>query len=506
MSLIQVTDLTFCYDGSFDDVFADVSFQFDSDWKTGLIGRNGRGKTTFLKLLMGEYPHRGQIHASVAFTYFPYPVHDRAQKTIAVLSRVSGGCPVWQLQRETGKLLVSPEALERPFETLSQGEQTKVLLAALFARENSFLLIDEPTNHLDREGRRALGNYLNTKSGFLLVSHDRDFLDHCVDHILAINQTNIELQAGNFSSWLQNKQLQDNLERSHQEQLKKETRELAQAARRTADWANRVEESKYGSKNSGLRPDRGYIGHKSAKMMKRSKGIEARRLAAMEEKAGLLKNLEEADDLKLYPQRYHTDRLVTLDQVSLFYGDRKVCEDISFEMNQGDRIAVCGKNGSGKSTLLKLICAEQIAYTGQFGKASNLRISYVSQDTSVLQGGLRDYVERRGIDESLFKAILRKLGFARVQFEKDLAQYSEGQKKKVLLAASLCEQAHLYVWDEPLNFVDVLSRMQMERLLLQYRPTILFVEHDGAFCDHVATKTVLLCAPQTVQQPVQKEE
>ena len=96
------------------------------------------------------------------------------------------------------------------------------------------------------------------------------------------------------------------------------------------------------------------------------------------------------------------------------------------------------------------------------------------------------------MDESLFKAILRKLDFARVQFEKDMADFSAGQKKKVLLARSLCEPSHLLVWDEPLNYVDVLSRMQIEDLLLEFQPTIVFVEHDRVFCDHVATKAVML--------------
>ena len=114
------------------------------------------------------------------------------------------------------------------------------------------------------------------------------------------------------------------------------------------------------------------------------------------------------------------------------------------------------------------------------------------QDASGLRGSLRDYAARCGIDETLFKTILRKLGFERVQFEKDMSDYSAGQKKKVLLARSLCEPSHLLVWDEPLNYVDVLSRIQLEELLLEFQPTIVFVEHDRVFCDRVATKAVTL--------------
>lgn len=114
------------------------------------------------------------------------------------------------------------------------------------------------------------------------------------------------------------------------------------------------------------------------------------------------------------------------------------------------------------------------------------------QDTSHLHGDLSDFAQEHRIDESLFKAILRKLDFGRVQFEKDIRSFSEGQKKKVLIAESLCRQAHLYVWDEPLNFIDVYSRIQIEKLIISYRPTMIFTEHDTAFQKKVMTRKVSL--------------
>ena len=181
-----------------------------------------------------------------------------------------------------------------------------------------------------------------------------------------------------------------------------------------------------------------------------------------------------------------------LQGVSVFYDGRQVCGDISFEIVRGDRIALRGKNGSGKSSILKLICGEEINYSGNLWIGSGIKISYISQDTSQLRGSLSDYADENGLDESVFKAMLRKLDFSRTQFEKDMSEFSGGQKKKVLISRSLCESAHLYIWDEPLNFVDVLSRMQIEKLLLEYKPTIIFVEHDSAFCESIATKTVEL--------------
>lgn len=491
MSLIDVTNLTFAYEGNYDNIFENVSFQIDTAWKLGFTGRNGRGKTTFLRLLLGKYEYSGRIAASVNFEYFPYEVEDKENNTINVIERIWPDYLEWELLRELNLLEVSEEVLNRPFQTLSMGEQTKVLLAALFLKENSFLLIDEPTNHLDMQARKLVSNYLKSKRGFILVSHDRAFLDNCIDHILSINKLNIEIQKGNLSSWWRNKERQDSFELAENRKLKKDIKRLTNAARQVSGWSDKIERTKFAGKQaSGIKGDKGYIGHKAAKMMARSKAIEARQQTAIEEKSKLLKNIESADSLKIKPILYHADKLAALENISIVYGKNTVCTGVSFTIEQGDRIALCGRNGSGKSSLLKLIYGEQISFTGVLRRGSQLRISYVSQDISFLQGNLNDYVADAGIDESLFKAILRKLDFSRLQFAKDMADFSGGQKKKVLIAKSLCEQAHLYLWDEPLNYIDVLSRIQIEELLLEYQPTILFVEHDSIFNENIATKFV----------------
>ncbi|OME92039.1 MULTISPECIES: Lsa family ABC-F type ribosomal protection protein [Paenibacillus] len=492
MSLIQVSNLSFAYESSFDPIFEQVSFQIDTDWKLGFTGRNGRGKTTFLNLLLGKYEYSGNISASVSFEYFPYHVENKEYLTLDIIEEIYPEYVHWQIVRELNLLKVSEDVLYRPFVSLSSGEQTKVMLAALFIKENRFLLIDEPTNHLDMHARKLVSDYLSKKSGFILVSHDRSFLDHCVDHILSINKTNIEIQKGNFSAWWENKKRQDQFELASDEKLRKDIKRLTDSARRTGNWSDQVEKSKNGTRNSGSKVDKGYIGHKAAKMMKRSKNLEQRQQSAIEEKSKLLKNIESSENLQMFQLDYHKKQLVQLEDVSISYDSKTVCENLSFTIEKGDRVALSGKNGSGKSSILKLICGEEMQYTGQFNRDSQLKISYVSQDTSYLQGSLTDYAISSGIDESLFKSILRKLDFSRLQFEKDISTYSGGQKKKVLIAKSLSEHAHLYVWDEPLNFIDVISRMQIEELLLEYAPTLLFVEHDRAFCENVATKFVEL--------------
>ncbi|OPJ62319.1 Lsa family ABC-F type ribosomal protection protein [Clostridium chromiireducens] len=489
MSLINVTNLTFSYEGSYDTIFENVSFQIDTDWKLGFTGRNGRGKTTFLNLLLGKYEYRGNISANVTFEYFPYEVQEQENLTIDIIKEISPNSMDWEIIKELSLLDVDDDVLYRQFYTLSKGEQTKAMLAAMFLKENSFLLIDEPTNHLDADARKKLSNYLRKKKGFILISHDRYFLDNCIDHVLSINKTNIEIQKGNFSSWWENKKRQDGYELAENEKLKRDINRLSESAKRTNSWSNEVEKSKKGTTNSGSKIDKGYVGHKAAKMMKRSKSIENRQQASIEEKSKLLKNIESSDSLKISQLAYHKNKLAELENISIYYGNILVCKDVSFNIEQGDRISIKGKNGSGKSSIIKLICGEDIKYTGTFRKGSELKISYVSQDTSHLKGNLTDYAFENNIDESLFKAILRKLDFTRIQFEKDMSSFSGGQKKKVLIAKSLCEKVHLHIWDEPLNFIDIISRMQIEQLLLEYSPTLLFVEHDSEFCKNVATKS-----------------
>jgi len=193
MALINVSNLTFAYEGSCDPVFENVSLQLDTDWKLGFTGRNGRGKTTFLHLLMGKYEYSGTISTSVSFDYFPFPVAEPDAPALEVAESIVPHAGTWRIMREMNLLGVSGDALYRPFSTLSGGEQTKVLLAALFLKEDHVLLIDEPTNHLDTAVRQAVSNHLRGKKGFILVSHDRAFLDHCIDRIMVINRTNIEV-------------------------------------------------------------------------------------------------------------------------------------------------------------------------------------------------------------------------------------------------------------------------------------------------------------------------
>lgn len=525
MSQISVNNLTFYYEGSYDNIFENVSFQIDTDWKLGFIARNGKGKTTFLKLLTGKYEFKGSISASTAFDYFPFEIRDKDKNTIDVLEEIYPDYEFWKICREFNFLNVDAEVFYRPFSTLSNGEQTKVMLALLFSKDNHFLLIDEPTNHLDMEAREILKKYLNSKKGFILVSHDRNFMDGCVDHVLVINKANIEVQQGNFSSWWENKRKQDAFEIAENERLKKDIKRLTESARVTKQWADNVEATKIGEKSNKYEKcidTRAYVGEKSRRMQMRRKNLEKRQEREIEEKSDLLKNLETVEDLKIFPLEHYKKNLVVMEDCTMAYPNKQTINDgfedakelisgFFLEVIQGDRIFLKGKNGCGKSSIIKAILKQvyeknkenaegfehlikdvPVLKKGNIEVPNQMIVSYCSQDTSMLHGTVKEYAAENGIDETLFMALLRKLDFPRVQFEKKIEDYSGGQKKKILIAGSLCKKAHLYIWDEPLNFIDVFSRMQIEELILKFKPTMILVEHDKAFMEKTATKIVEL--------------
>ena len=324
MSRISVQNLTFSYDGGIKNVFENVSFNIDTDWKLGFVGRNGRGKTTFLNLLLGKYPYCGEISASVNFTYFPFTVTDKSLTTIEILKDICPEAEDWQILRELSLLKTDDEILYKQFANLSGGEQTKALLAALFLNDGNFLLIDEPTNHLDELSRRTVSAYLRRKKGFILVSHDRAFLDGCIDHVMSLNKTDVEIRGGNFSDWLRQQEARTAAEEAQNDRLKRDIAKLSASAEKTAVWADKTEASKYGKAKSGLKQDKGYVGHKAAKLMKRAKAVEERQFAAIEEKSKLLLNAETSEQLKLSPLVYRAERLAEFKEVEIVYGGKTV--------------------------------------------------------------------------------------------------------------------------------------------------------------------------------------
>lgn len=308
MGTIILKNITFGYDGSSENVFENVNLNIDTSWKLGLIGRNGKGKTTLLKLLNEElFPTIGQIHMPLLTEKFPFDVENEKQTVLDLIKELVGDFV--SIERKLEKLLRSTDEnsaieygslinhyndkggyeiesridnefqnmelslslLKQEVSSLSGGEKTKIKIITLFLKNEKFLLIDESTNHLDIFGRATLSNYLSKKSGYILVSHDQEFLDSCVDHILSINKNSIQLNKCGFNDWNENRISTENSEMIKKNNLLDEADKLENSAASARGWSTNKE------KNKRLEGDSGYAGRRSAKMMKRAKSMERRK-------------------------------------------------------------------------------------------------------------------------------------------------------------------------------------------------------------------------------------
>jgi lincosamide and streptogramin A transport system ATP-binding/permease protein len=555
MASIVFDQVQFHYRDPFQDVFGGLDLTIETGWRTALVGRNGRGKTTLLRLVAGALePTAGRLLVPVEARLFPGRPPDPARSTLeavrsaiapyddwrremaalaergaadesAGLAALHAGSPLeapapsaapdaaalarwaelaerfdaaggWdvdaRIERELALLGLEPSALERPFGSLSGGEQTRALVAALFLAPGVFALIDEPTNHLDLAGRERLMEYLAGKPGFLLASHDRALLDGCADHTIAIERSGVTCARGGYSTWKREHDRRQEQERRRRETLEREVATLRRASRDRREGAMKKEREKRGA------GDKGFIGRRAAKQMRRALDIERRVERRIEERSTLLRDWEKERTLALQPSERSPEALLRVTELSLRLPSRVLFERVSFTVRRGERIVVVGSNGCGKTKLLDLVAGEALpgvfVVEGRATLAARARVARAHQVPCWREGSLRDRLREGAIDETRFRNVLGALGVEGDLFEHPLETLSQGQLKKVELARSFLDEQDLLVWDEPMNYLDAPSRERIEEAILAASPAALVVEHDRAFIDRIATEVVAIPA------------
>lgn len=496
MSSIRIQDVSFHYDDSNKNIFKNLNLNLDSTWKLGLVGRNGRGKTTFLNLLRGKLAGIGDIQTKLNFFYFPIEIKNSKNITLYELQD-QVNFEQWELERELNLMNADPNLLWQPFDTLSGGEQTKVLLALSFTDKDSFPLIDEPTNHLDEDSREQIAEYLKKHDGgYIVVSHDRKFLNQVTDHILAIENTEIHLYQGNYASYEDTKKKRDEFNREKNAKLKSEISSLNKQKEQFKNWSQKIENEKYSGKKTQhiinrrteLDQNKGAIGHAAAKMMRKSMNAKHRINKKIEHKKDLMTNIECIPDLNInFTSSYHHTLLET-QHLSLSVQDKKLFHDLNLVIQNHKIISLEGSNGSGKSIFLKFLLGEThgITYQGKCEVANGLKLSYLPQNFVGYRGTLKEFAEKQKISYEALLNNLKKMGFPRESFSTQIEEMSMGQQKRVALAKSLVEPANLYLWDEPANYLDIFNQDQIIELLQKKHPTMLLVEHDKDFIEQVA--------------------
>lgn len=521
MAKIKLNNVTFYYTDIENPVFTNVNFTLDTSWRLGLIGRNGRGKTTLLRLINGDLEVKGgNIITEVTPQLFPYPVNTEFQKTIDVIKEniakiatiekemqqcleensvqslkkyeelleqymeADGYAIEGQIKKELHFMQMREEILEQDYETLSGGEKTRIQIIALFLRKDAFILLDEPTEHLDVEGKKILINYLSRKKGYIVVSHDKVFLDYVTDHILAINKATVELEKGIYSTWRDNMERKESFELKTEEKLKREITQLERTSEKNKSWAEVGNKQKYEFAGN-------FRANGAKRYLHQAKRAQERVEDDLKAKKELLKNMEKMKAFSILQEETEEDVLLRIQGLNFSYGEHQILKNVNFQINRGDRIWLRGKNGSGKSTLIRLIVEagkkKECRFQEQLEIKENITISVSQQEPYWKCGILSELVKEREMYQKIIE-IAESFDLTEELLQRPIESFSSGERRKLDIARALAQKNQLLILDEPLNYMEVMFREQLEKAILESEATILFVEHDEQFGKKVATK------------------
>lgn len=423
--------------------------------RIGLVGRNGSGKTTLLRILAKKLvPEEGRVTQHTPCEWLPQ-----------------------FKQTETTK---------------SGGEVTQAYIQQALLKESALLLADEPTTHLDTDHIEWLEKKLKDWQGaFIIVSHDRAFLDALCTIIWEIDEGKIRIYKGSYSDYAEQKGAETYQEQVAYEKYEKKKKRLEEAlklkekkAERAAKTPKKVSQSE--AKITGAKP---YFAKKQKKLQKTTKTIETRL-----EKLEKVEKVRERQPLKMDLPNAETFKnriILRVKDVSGRIGERLLWDKISFLVRGGDKLAIIGPNGSGKTTLIKKI----IGQTAGIHLSPSVKIGYFSQNLNILDTG-KSVLENVRISskqsETLVRTILARMHFFGDDIDKPVGVLSGGERVKVALTKLFLCDINTLVLDEPTNFLDIEASAALESLLKDYEGSVIFVSHDRRFIENIATRLLIV--------------
>lgn len=516
-------------------VLEDVSFSLNAGDRAGLIGPNGSGKTTLLRILAGlEAPDRGVVTRlpGLRLGYLPQGFElnpdltlagalrqaqddlEQAESDLALLAAAlavepqnlelqskydaalrrleGGGQAEGRSAAVLGSLGLEELPADRLLAALSGGQKTRLALALVLLRDPQLLLLDEPTNHLDIAMLEWLESWLASFPGAaLIVSHDRTFLDRSANRIFDLDAGAHTLREypGNYSDYLEQYLLERDRQLAAYRDQVAEIRRLRGDIQRTKQQALRVELTTT-SRQPGPRR---YAKKVAKKARAREKKLE-RFLASGER----LDKPRQSWQMKLeFENPAHRSQLVLrIENLSVGYaGHPPLLQDLSLQVNAGERIALTGPNGGGKTTLLRTIAGHLEPLAGQVRLGASTRLGYMSQEQESLTphlSALETIMNQAPMDETAARSFLHFFLFSGDDPLRPVQQLSYGERARLILATLVVRGSNFLLLDEPINHLDIPSRTRFEQALARFEGTVLAVVHDRYFIDGFASQLWIL--------------
>lgn len=510
--LIQINNVN----KNFGDVplFDEASLSVNAGDKIGLVGMNGTGKSTLLKLISGEeLPNAGSVSRKKGLKigvvaqnqalsdekvmdYLLASFEDVAQlkeqlssleiqmaewtgdleKTLLRYGKLQeafdamGGFSLEDRILTTLRGLGVEDKVEERLSALSGGERVRVELARLLVSDSDVLLLDEPTNHLDLSGIRWLETYLrNAKKAVLIVSHDREFLDAIVQKIVEIEDGQLIEYRGNYSTYQVLKKARDEQLQRDYDLQQREIARLKKLVRQYRQWGHDGENEDFFRKAKEIE-------HR----LERMERLKAPVIVKKRVKKQLTKSAKSGKEL------------LVARRLGKVMGEKLLFENASFTIYKGERVAVVGENGSGKSTLLRLVMGELEADEGELKLGESTAVGYLPQNIEFAHPEQRlvQYVKDFMGNEQKAREELAKFGFYASDVSKRLKDLSGGEKVRLYLLQLFQEEINLLILDEPTNHLDIYAREEIENILAQYQGTLLAVSHDRYFLKKNFQKTL----------------